>query len=88
MATQKRSGEKAWMLRKSPHNEDVIFVVGRSEKDLAYIAEQYVIELFEPFDWIESKVDFKKKHVEVWYGEHSDDEGNSTTFYISEVDVL
>lgn len=84
----KRSGSKAWMLRKSPHNEDIIFVVGRSEKDLAEIAEHYVVELFSPFDWIKSKVDLKKKQVEVWYGDHSDREGDSTTFYISEVEVL
>jgi hypothetical protein len=81
-------GEKGWMLRKSPHNEDVIFVVGRSEKDLAGIAESYVVELFAPLDWVESKVDLKKKQVEVWYGDHGDDEGNSTTFYITEVEIL
>lgn len=89
MASQRSGSDKGWMLRRSPYNEDVLFVVGRSEKDLQSIAEKYVSELFGPFDWIESKVDLKSKTVEVWYGDHSsDDEENSTTFYISEVEVL
>ena len=87
MIVPKRA-EKAWMLRTSPHNEDVIFVVGRSEKDLKDIAEHYIRELFEPMDWIESSVDLKEKTVEVWYGDHGDDEGSSKTFYVTEVEIL
>lgn len=76
------------MLRTSPHNEDFILVVGKSEKDLADIAEAYIVDLFGPVDWVESKVYLPVRRVEVWYGDHSDTEGSSKTFYISEVEVL
>jgi hypothetical protein len=76
------------MLRTSPHNEGFILVVGHSERDLAYIAEQYVLELYGHEDWIESKVNLKEETVEVWHGEHTDEEGVSQTFYISKVEVL
>ena len=76
------------MLRSSPHNEDVIFVVAKTQEDLQYIAEQYVLSIYEDEDYIESSVDFKKKTVTVAHGMHSDVEGNHTTFYITEVEIL
>ena len=88
MARQRRSSEKRWMLRTSPHNEDFVLAVARTKEDLQYIAEQYILEIYEDLDYIESYVDFENKTVIVSFGMHGDLEGNRQTFYISEVDVL
>jgi len=76
------------MLRTSPHNEDFVLVVARTKEDLQYIAEQYVLEIYEDLDYIESYVDFTNGTVMVSFGTHGDLEGNRQTFYISEVEVL
>jgi hypothetical protein len=88
MARQRRSGEKRWMLRTSPHNEDFVLAVARTKEDLQYIAEQYVLEIYDDLDYIESYVDFTNNTVVVSFGTHEDLEGNRQTFYISEVEVL
>lgn len=83
----KRSGQNLWMLRASSHNEEWIPIVARTEQDLIYIAEMYVLEYDSFVDWMETKVDFRKKTVEVKYGEDGDS-GSGKTFYISAVEVL
>lgn len=88
MARPRCSSTKGWMLRASEHNEDFILAVARTKEDLQYIAEQYVLSIYEDQDYIESYVDFREKTVRVSFGTHEDREGNGQTFYISEVKIL
>lgn len=82
------AGEKAWMLRTSPHNEDFILAVARKMEDLEHIAAAYIREIYEDLDYIESYVDLQKGTVTASFGTHVDLEGNQQTFYISEVEIL
>jgi hypothetical protein len=88
MPRTRRISTKGWMLRTSQHNEDFVLAVARTKEDLQYIAEQYVLSIYEDQDYIESYVDFREKTVKVSFGTHSDLEGNGQTFYISEVEIL
>jgi hypothetical protein len=80
-----KQGQKLWMLRTSPHNEEVIWTIARSEGDLKKIAVAYIHEYFFEVKFIEGMVDWKHKVVEVKYGESSEDVSEKT-FYISEVE--
>lgn len=78
---------KLWMLRTSPHNEEVIWSIARSEEDLKKIAVAYIREYFFEMKWVEGRVDFKNGVVEVKYGEDKDDVSEKT-FYISNVEFV
>lgn len=82
-----KQGQKLWMLRTSPHNEEVLWRIARSEENLKKIAVDYINEFFYDTKWIDGKVDLVNKVVEVKYGESRDDLSEKT-FYISEVEFV
>lgn len=78
------------MLGTSPHNEEFILVVVRSEKDLLKIAKQYVLEIYEDVKWVKETVDLREGVVVLeWrYASYYGLSDGSQTFYVSEVDIL
>jgi hypothetical protein len=78
---------KLWMLRTSPHNEEILWKLAKSEEDLKKIAVAYIHEYFFEVKWIEGRVDWANEVVEVKYGEDKDDVSEKT-FYISDVEFV